>query len=126
MNQLNLVLKRILGDSMFKLEDKISDPKSDDIGLILDQILAISTYTKIKKQLHHTLIRLLEKKGYVSFVGHPSKYHLSVVGDSCLYKVPLNRRGHLKIFRGKAVRIVCVRSGRYDRLLMAGDVSNKS
>lgn len=110
---------------MFKLEDKIFDPKSDDVGLILDQILAIPTYTKVKKQLHHTLIKLLEKRGYISFVGHPSKYHLSVVGDSCLYKIPINRRGHLKIFRGETVRLVCVRSGRYDRLLMANTIKMK-
>ena len=33
---------------------------------------------------------------------------------------PLNKRGHLKTFSGKEVRIVVVESGRYDRGLMAG------
>lgn len=107
---------------MFDIKDKIIDPRSDDVGFLLKQILAIPTYTKEKKKLHDDLINALQKKGYITFVGHPSKYHLSLIGDSCLYKIPINRRGHLKIFRGETVRVVCVRSGRYDRLLMANRI----
>ena len=107
---------------MFKIADKIEDTLNDNIGKILKQLLEIPTYTKAKKLLHLELIELLKKGGYYEFVGHPSKYHLSRVGESCFYDVHPNRRGHLKKFRNKRVRLICVSSGRYDRLLMAKDV----
>lgn len=108
---------------MFNVNDKIVDPRTDDIGLLLNKILEIPTYTKVKRQLHKNLIEILEKRGYLSFVGHSSRYHLSRIGESCLYNVPLNRRGYLKKFRGKQIRLVCVHSGRFDRLLMANSIS---
>jgi hypothetical protein len=106
---------------MFNVNDKIIDKKTDHIGLMLNQLLDIPTYTKAKKLLHYDLIKLLEENSYLSFFGHPNKYHLSRIGDSCLYDVPETRRGHLKSFRGKRIRLICVQSGRFDRLLMAGE-----
>ena len=47
---------------------------------------------------------------------------MTQIGDSCLYDVPTYRKGALTEFRGKRIRVVCVSSGRYDRLLMAGAV----
>ena len=37
--------------------------------------------------------------------------------------MPVDRKGVLTGFRGKRVRLVCVSSGRFDRVLMAGVVS---
>jgi hypothetical protein len=63
----------------------------------------------------------MKSKNYIGFAGHPNRYHLSVVGESCLYQIPTNRRGHLSVFRGKLVRLVCVYSGSYaNRYYMAG------
>ncbi len=104
---------------MFDFKDKIDDPKTDDIGLLLNQILEIPTYTKTKKELHKNLIETLEKRGYVTFPGHTSRYHLSRIGESCLYNVSANRKGYLEKFRGKQIRMICVHSGRFYRTLMA-------
>jgi hypothetical protein len=105
---------------MFKPEAKIIDPLSDQIGKLIEKIRAIPNWTKEKNGLRQSLISLLEKNRYISFCGHVDKYHISCVGESCLYDVPTNRRGHLKVFRGKRIRLVCIWSGRYDRLYMAG------
>jgi len=102
--------------------NRIQDTIDDDIGQMLHELLNMETYTKNKKELHHKLIGTLENRGYYKFLGHPSNYYLSRIGDSYLYDVPINRRGHLKIFRGKRVRLICVSSGRYERCLMVNTV----
>ena len=48
------------------------------------------------------------------------KYHLLVIGSSCFYNVPLNRRGHLSVFIGKLIRLLFVHTGQYDRGCIAG------
>ena len=105
---------------MFLLDHKIPDTHHDEIGESLKRINSLSRWTKEKQEARANLIFLLKKNGYISFCGHVDKYHLSCVGESCLYEIPESRRGHLKVFRGKIIRLVCVRSGRYDRLYMAG------
>ncbi len=105
---------------MFKIEEKLLDDTNDDISVMMSQLLSIPTYTKIKKEIHQKLISTLEKKKFITFVGHHERYHLFRIGESCLYKVPNNRRGFLSIFRGKTIRLICVGSGRYTRILMAG------
>ncbi len=79
----------------------------------------IQTWTKAKRDIFKRLIELLEKNEHIFFRGHPDKYHLSVIGSSYFYNVPLNRRGHLSVYRGKLIRLVCVGLGRYDRDYMA-------
>jgi len=66
------------------------------------------------------LIHMLGRKRYITFVGHPARYRLTLIGQSCLMDVPANKRGHLSAFRGKRIRLVCVGSGRFERQLMAG------
>ncbi len=105
---------------MFTHDKKITDPLTDAIGEKIKEIQKISRWTKEKHILRSALISHLEKNHYIEFRGHVDKYHLSLVGDSCLYQVPENRRGHLKVFRGKQIRLVCVGSGRLDRAYMAG------
>ncbi len=105
---------------MFLLAHKIKDSLKDDIGQSIIKLQSISKWTEQKHLARKNLISMLEKHDYISFSGHVDKYHLSCVGESCIYDVPNNRRGHLKIFRGHRIRLVCVRSGRFDRLYMAG------
>lgn len=104
---------------MFILTDQIKDPCLDEAGQLMVEMLRIPTWTKAKRALHTELITLLEINKHTCFVGHVDKYHLSIVGESCLYNVPKNRRGHLSIFRGKLIRLVCIGSGRYARTLLA-------
>lgn len=106
---------------MFTESDKIKDPIGDQIGKCIKELQSIPKWTKEKLQARANLVSLLESKNYISFCGHVDKYHLSCVGESCLYDVPMNRRGHLIVFRGQRIRLVCVWSGRYDRLYMAGE-----
>lgn len=105
---------------MFDLSQKLPDPLDGDVGVLLTKLQAMPTWTADKANLNLALQAMLTARGYVRFVGHPSRYHLERIGESCLYAVPPNRRGVLRAFRGKTVRIVCVSSGRFDRQLMAG------
>ncbi len=107
---------------MFLAEEKLPDPLCGDIGKLISKLQVRTTWGQREQDLRAQLVDRLAKQGYVSLVGHPSRYHLTLVGESCLYDVPPNRRGKLKVFRGKRVRIVCVTSGRFDRGLMAGAV----
>ena len=107
---------------MFDLADKISDNIRDDVRPLLEILGARTSWNDEAKQSLGKLIKLLKEKGYVSFVGHPKRYHLTRIGSSCLYDVPTFRKGALTPFRGKRVRLVCISSGRYDRQLMAGVV----
>ena len=62
------------------------------------------------------------REKYKYFLGSTNRYHLTSIGESCLYDVPTYRKGALAEFRGQRIRIVCVSSGHYERLLMAGVV----
>ena len=104
------------------------DPLNDDIGELLLKINRRKTWTAEVERHRTELCKLLVKRKYIYFRGHPYRYGLTTmtrVGQSYIYAVPLNKRGHLKPYRGKDVRIVVVDSGRYDRGLMAGIYKSK-
>jgi hypothetical protein len=107
---------------MFDPSDKIKDNIKDDVWPYLIHLNSRKNWNSESKEILCQLEKLLKKKKYVSFVGHPSRYHLTRVGDSCLYDIPTYRKGALAGFRGQRIRVVCMSSGRYDRLLMAGAV----
>jgi hypothetical protein len=107
---------------MFDISLKIVDNLKDDIRPLLMRLNKRTIWNNISKENLRLLKETLAKKNYITFAGHTNRYHLRNVGESCLYDIPTNRRGALAIFRGKRVRIVCVRSGRYDRVLMAGEI----
>ncbi len=104
---------------MFKLTDQIIDPCTDEAGQLMNAMRNIPTWTKAKRAIYDKLVALLESQEHIYFVGHVDKYHLSIVGSSCFYNVPLNRRGHLSVYRGKLIRLVCVSTGQYDRGYLA-------
>jgi len=104
---------------MFTKEDVIEDPCTDEAGQIMKAMLAIPTWSKAKHIFHKELVELLESKKYIYFSGHSKDYFVSCVGTSCLYQIPHNRRGHLSVYRGKLIRLVCVGTGQYDRGYMA-------
>ena len=106
--------------AIFTRENVIEDPCTDKAGQIMKAMLAIPTWTKVKRGLFNELDTLLENAKYIYFRGHSKDYYISCVGTSGLYQIPLNRRGHLSVFRGKRIRLVCVHTGQYDRGYMAG------
>lgn len=109
---------------MFDLSEKLQDNIKDDVRPFLKILDARTSWNEEAKQSLSKLIALLKKKKYISFIGHPNRYHLTRIGSSCLYDVPTFRKGALTPFRGKRVRIVCISSGRYDRQLWAGVVGD--
>lgn len=102
----------------------LADDIDDEAKSILVEMAEELTWTKRKLNLRDNLVKLLSASGYVHYIGCPYRYCLHGVGNSYLYDVPLYKRGVLKPFRGKRVRIVCVRSGRYKRDYMAGVVGD--
>ena len=85
------------------------DPKNDPIGKILLELSGVGGVTTIRAiSLRKELSRLMEIEEYYSFSSTASKYLLSSVGESAIYAVPKDKKGHLKRFRGKIVRLVCV------------------
>ena len=100
----------------------IKDNLNDDISKILTEMSRIQTWNGAKADLRDKLVNLLNKHRYIEFQGAPEKYHMPHVGQSILYDVPMYRQGHLKKYRGKRVRIVCVGSGQFKRTYMAGAV----
>ncbi len=106
---------------MINEDEVIEDNIDDDVGKLLRLLRREESWTPTKHQLKQDLIKLLEQKKYIYFGGHAHRYQVGWIGGSYLYQVPLNRRGHLKRFRGECVRIICVGTGRYnDREFMAG------
>ena len=90
----------------------ISAPSS--LGYVTGQL-----GTERQNEIELSFANCLRKENIYTF-GDTFTYGIMQIGDSYLYATPLNKRGHLKTFRGKEVRIVVVDSGRYDRGLMAG------
>ena len=77
---------------MFERSQKIIDDIQDEITILLAALNNRTTWTQRCKDELENLKKALLKKKYKSFLGHPSRYHLSAIGESCLYDVPLDRR----------------------------------
>jgi hypothetical protein len=99
---------------------KLPDPLTDNAGILIKALQERKTWGAEQKGLLEQLIEMLGRKHYITFVGHPARYHLTQIGQSCLLDIPANKRGHLSAFRGKRIRLVGVSSGRFDRQLRAG------
>ena len=104
---------------MLKPELMIPDDLKDEVGILLSQVRAEKGWKKQKRELMARVAELMLSQGAIGFIGHPTRYFLERNGQSYLYDVPSNRRGHLAVFRGRRVRIVCVGSGKFDRTLLA-------
>ena len=100
-------------------DDLWPDPKDDSIGKLLSE-------NWYGRDLKKDLLTLLEIEGYYIFNSSASKYLLSCVGESAIYAVPKNKNGHLKQFRGKITRIVCIGSwGSWSRKYAVGIYKTK-
>ena len=102
----------------------LHDDFEDDVYPLLRELTRITNWNKQAHRIKQTLKLLLESKGYISIsTSNPTRYHVTSVGSSYLYDVPMDKQGHLAPFRGHRVRIVCVGSGRHSwRAVMVGKV----
>ena len=104
--------------------DMIPDILADDLGKILQRMRTLPHWNSEKMALAEEMRKLIKKHKYKTFSGHYARYRISQVGESCLYKVPNNKRGNLSCFRGKLIRLVCYYSGSHtDRAYAAGVIA---
>jgi len=105
---------------MIRRSETLPDPRStDSAGTLIQVFNSEPSWTKQRRQLREILIKELKKLGYIKFVTNIRNFALCGVGDSILYQVPPTKTGHLKPFRGKHVRIVCIARDRKSTI-MAG------
>jgi len=107
---------------MIDPQHQLPDPLSDNAGIVIKELRDRKSWGPDQEGLLTLLIDMLGRKRYISFSGRSSRYHLKRIGQSCLFDVPLNRRGQLIAFRGQRIRLVCVGADRIDANLMAGPV----
>ena len=102
----------------------LDDDFEDDVYPLLQELDNITSWNKQAHQLKQSLQSLLETKGYIRIAtSNPTRYHVTSIGSSYLYDVPMDKRGHLTPFRGHRVRIVCTGSGSHTwREVMVGKV----
>lgn len=104
--------------------DMLPDILTDDLGKVLRRMRAMPRWNSEKMALAVEMRKLIKKHKYKTFGGHYARYRISQVGESCLYRVPNNKRGNLAAFRGKLIRLLCYYSGSHtDRAYAAGVVS---
>jgi len=94
-----------------KPDEILIDPKTDEVGQLLRAMERYKTWTKERRALLDAAIKKMKKMRHVEFTSGVFDFHLSRVGTSLLYEVPNNKRGNLKPFRGRVIRLVCVGSG---------------
>lgn len=89
------------------LENQIQDEIPDAVGKCLEELRKIPTWTKKKIELFAAFESMAKREKYLHFTGDFRDYHLQTKGQHCLYDVPVNQRGALKVFAGKRIRLVC-------------------
>lgn len=107
---------------MIPIDELFTDNLTDEVGqLVLN--LRFAAAGKARESARRELIETAAEREYISFLGHYKRYHVNLLGESGIYRVPDNKRGHLQVFRGKLIRIACwKRSHHSDRHLVAGVV----
>jgi len=89
------------------IENQIEDNLTDEVGKCLKEFSKIKTWTKKKIELFDAFEDMVRREKYLCFRGDFRDYHLPRKGQHCLYDVPLNQRGSLKVYAGKKIRLVC-------------------
>jgi hypothetical protein len=114
---------------MIPLDQIIPDDYADEAGRMILALNAMPVWNKQKLQFREELVKKLDNLGYITFSGHYTRYHLPRTGQSLFYDVPLDKKGFLKPFRGKRIRLVNVKGltggssyYRMNRIIMAGKI----
>lgn len=101
----------------------IPDETDDLIGFLAAKLRKTSGWSSEKEKMRKHLENLLVAHGYRSNWLDYRDYQLTRVGQSYRYHVPIDKKGFLAQFADKKIRLVCVRSGIFRRLVYAGGVS---
>lgn len=106
----------------FSQEDGIEDKLTDTIGVLAKKIRSSQSRNLVYSDLRNQLDKAIKTSKYLVFTANVTNYGTWSVGESKLLYVPDGRRGALSIFQDKTVRLVCIGSGRFTRLLAAAAV----
>jgi hypothetical protein len=99
---------------------KLENIKPDrELKIILNEIIALKTWTSKKYQLKEELLSTIQKLNYIQFSVDARKAWLSQFGEHTIIDVPHDKRGHLQKMRGKKAHLICVGQGRYSTILFA-------
>lgn len=113
----------IIGGTAIPIADVLPDTFDDPVGMRILQFNRMERWTKEKHQTRDALDALCAFYGYVGMWAPERAYAANRVGMSFQYDVPINKQGKLAVFRGQRIRIVCLRSGRFDYWLRVGLIS---
>ncbi|MEQ9397320.1 hypothetical protein [Haliea sp.] len=83
------------------------------------------TWTKEKRDALEEIENYLLDQGYKGFRGHYSHYFLQRIGDSIVYKVPDDKRGHLAPYLGSWVRLMCIGQDSFYRFYLVGEINGE-
>ena len=89
----------------------IPDDVDDPIGKLCKKLFECQRNTLEFKDYKKSLIEALKHHKAIFFEGDDRLYQIGATGQSILYNVPENKKGHLKSLRGKFIRIICIGSG---------------
>ena len=89
----------------------IKDDFNDAVGKLCKVLLECKRNTLEFKDYKKSLIEALKHHKAIFFEGDDRLYQIGATGQSILYNVPENKKGHLKSLRGKFIRIICIGSG---------------
>jgi len=89
----------------------IPDDVDDLIGKLCKKLFECQRNTLEFKDYKKSLMEALKHHKAIFFEGDNRAYQLGSTGESFLYHVPLNKTGHLKVLRGKFIRLICIGSG---------------
>jgi hypothetical protein len=104
----------------FSKMDGVPDTLADKIGELGRAIRSQPHFNSEAIRFANELERRLVRLGYIRFTANVTNYSTWRTGEARLFFVPEHRRGALSVFRGKAIRLICVGSGRFTRELRAG------
>jgi hypothetical protein len=106
----------------FSRADGIEDKLTDSIGVLAREIRNARFRSQIYSDLRNQLFKAIKKSRYLVFTANVTNYGTWTVGQSILLYVPEGRRGALSIFQNKTIRLICIGSGRFTRLLAASAI----
>ena len=104
------------------IAETLPETSGDLIGAKIKQLQRIPSWTSDKRRLRDELEKMLDLSKYQGWWANPRDYRLQRVGQSFQYDVPSDKRGHLQQFRGRRIRLICMRSGRYSVWIRVGVV----
>lgn len=96
---------------MIAQDQMIPDDFGRSIGGFLAEFRKQQAGTRRDSDSKTDLIEKLKDSVYIEFQGRPRRHHIQRVGESNLHWVHKNKRGHLRRFRGKLIRILIIARG---------------